>query len=83
MLALLFVVIVVGTVTLFIWLTLRETRQQVAREAFIRHGALPLGLFERLRQKHPQLTQSKIANWLLRSKPQGRQQWRFIAILWG
>ena len=56
MLALLLLVIVVGTVSMVIWLTLRETRRQVAREAFIRHGALPLGLFERLRQKHPHLT---------------------------
>ena len=53
MLVLLLLVLVVGTVGMVIWLTLRETRRQVAREAFIRHGALPLGLFERLRQKHP------------------------------
>jgi hypothetical protein len=56
MLALLFVVIVVGTVSVFVWLTLRKTRDQVAQEAFIRHGVLPLGLFERLRHKHPHLT---------------------------
>lgn len=56
MLALLLLVMVVGTITMVIWLTLRETRRQMAREAFIRHGALPFGLFERLRQKYPQLT---------------------------
>lgn len=56
MFVLLFLLLVVGTVSMAIWQTLRETRRQVARETFIRHGALPLGLFERLRQKHPHLT---------------------------
>ncbi len=45
-----------GIVWMFMQQSLRESRRRLAREAFIRHGALPLGLFERLRQKHPQLS---------------------------
>jgi hypothetical protein len=50
---LLFLVGVLGVVMLAVWQALRRAR----RADYIRSFALPRGLFDKLRQRHPQLTQ--------------------------
>ena len=43
---------VLGLVALALW----QRQRKLRREAFIRHAALPPGLFDKLRKKRPELT---------------------------